>query len=97
MSKREIQVKEEVQDGIICTPMQIVKTCGSCIAYSLTLFVACALTVIAGGSFWIAQSLSRLADGTNRLEMKVCCGDGMDISSPFCMQTPQCPITHGPY
>ena len=94
MSKQKVKVEMDTQDGIVCTPMQIVRSCGSCTAYLLTLLVACALTVIAGGSFWMAQSLSRLADGTNRLELKLCCG-GSNVSSPFCIQTPQCPTTHG--
>ena len=85
------------ESSIVCSPMQIVKSCSSFIALVIVILMTFALTVTASGSFWIAQTLSRLSDGTNRLELKLCCADGVDSSSPFCIQSPQCPLTHGTF
>ena len=85
------------ESSIICSPMQIVKSCSKFLALVIILLLTSAFTVTATGSFWIAQTLSRLSDGSNRLELKLCCTNGVDPTSPFCLQSPQCPLTHGTF
>ena len=85
------------EGSIVCSPKQIVKSCSSFLALVLVLLLTSALTVTASGSFWIAQTLSRLSEGTNRLELKLCCSNGVDPTSPFCLQSAQCPLTHGTF
>ena len=96
MSKQEKNNVKNIHDGgLICSPIEIMRSCGGLTAFLLTVVLACALSFIAGGSYWIAQSLAKLASGENILEMNLCC-DLNDSNNMFCTgTTAKCPSSHG--
>lgn len=98
MSKQEKNIVKDIHDGgIVCSPIEIMRSCGGVTAFLLTIVLACALSFIAGGSYWIARSLAKFASGENILEINLCC-DSNNIDSMFCTEsTPQCPSSHGTF
>lgn len=58
--------------GIECSPGACAKACGGCLMFLISLSAISALGVIAGGSFWTAQSMYRVTDGGNKVNVRWC-------------------------
>ena len=58
--------------GIECSPGACAKACGGCLMFLISLTAISALGVIAGGSFWTAQSMYKLTDGTSYANVHLC-------------------------
>ena len=63
-------VQEEA--GIECSPGACAKACGGCLMFMISLTAISALGVIAGGTFWTAQSMYRMTDSKNRIMARFC-------------------------
>lgn len=58
--------------GIECSPGACAKACGGCLMFLISLAAISALGVIAGGSFWTAQSMFKLTDGISFAKVNLC-------------------------
>lgn len=83
MSRKVPVYTEEL--GIECTPNSFMKSCGACLVCMLSVAVMTSMGLIAGGTFWLAQSIAGVADGSLRIHMVQCC------ESDFCNGVPRCP------
>lgn len=81
MSRHGSQPVYTEEAGIECTPKAFVQTCAGCLSFCITLVAIASLGVIAGGSFWAAQAMSRLTDGENILQLQLCCPYGATCTS----------------
>lgn len=60
------------ETGIECSPGACASVCGSCLMFLMSLASIAALGVIAGGSFWTAQSMYRVTDNSHHVNVKLC-------------------------
>jgi hypothetical protein len=75
MSKTSKSVSVPVYNeeaGVECSPSTIAKTCGGCIATLLSFAAIAACGIIAGGAFWTAYSMAKIADNEAFLSLKQC-------------------------
>ena len=84
--------------GIECSPGSCARACGACLALLLSLVAIAALGVIAGGTFWTAQSMYRVTDNHHTMKVKFCssCGNSCTYNqAPLLQQIldelPGCP------
>lgn len=60
------------ETGIECSPGACASMCGACLMFLMSLACIAALGVIAGGSFWTAQSMYRLTDDMHHVRVHMC-------------------------
>lgn len=58
--------------------------CGACLMFLMALSAIAALGVIAGGSFWTAQSMYRVTDNSHHIRVAIC---GQDCPNGVCPTT----------
>lgn len=56
--------------------------CGACLMFLMSLASIAALGVIAGGSFWTAQSMYRVTDNQHSVNVKLCDASGGNLGIP---------------
>ena len=71
-------------DSMECTPSACAKICGASIMFVLSLGAVSALGVIAGGSFWTAQSIYRITDNAHYANVALCCGTDAEPNEGQC-------------
>lgn len=76
---KKSNVGDEEDNRIECTPDAIVASCGGCAVCFISFTAVAAMCVIAGGSFWAAQALEKLTDGTTHIQLVRCCSDAQCI------------------
>lgn len=59
-----------------CSPAHLVRSCGGCLATLLLMTSAASLTLFTLGSVWLSYTLIRLAEGTDLIDLVVCCPVG---------------------
>jgi len=75
--------------GIQCGPDIFARYFTSFIVFLISFAAICSMGVVAGGSFWAAQSMARLTDGVHRLQLVRCCPVGTPLDQ--CDYAATCP------
>lgn len=70
--KRTTVAYEQDDAGIECSPSGCAEMCGSCLMFIMTLAAIASLGIIAGGSFWTAQSMYRVTSNANTVRVVLC-------------------------
>ena len=77
------------ETGIQCGPDIVARYFTSFIMFIISFAAIASMGVIAGGSFWAAQSMARLTDGVNRISLVRCCPAGTPLD--LCDYAATCP------
>lgn len=84
---RTSDITEET--GIQCGPDIVAQYFTSFIMFMISFSAIASMGVIAGGSFWAAQSMARVTDGAHRIQLVRCCPLGTPLN--LCDYAATCP------
>ena len=70
------------ESGIECSPGACAQACGACLMFLMSLVAIASLGVIAGGSFWTAQSMYRVTSNSHRVNAILCSSPGTSFTPP---------------